>query len=145
MFKGFQVATQKLKKNLNMNLNMAIIHIYRTFKFSSSSKLQMSFCLKRKLRSSKFSTTFMLKVFHMSIGNFESNPTQTHSPSLSLYSLCSLSFLLVCSFASSMAEQGCLHHLRPPTTAPRHPCPDSRVPTVARRQSDAAELPHARR
>ena len=44
VFKEFQVATQRLKKNLNLKLNRAIIHIHRTFKFNSSYKLQMSFC-----------------------------------------------------------------------------------------------------
>ena len=145
MFKDFRVATQKLKKNLNMNLNRAIIYIYRTFKFSSSSKLQMSFFLKRKLWSSKFSTTFVLKVFHVSIGNFEKIWVKLGPNPFSLPSLSTLSVLSPFSSSAPLlppwqSKAACATWGR---LRPRH---DIRAPTASSRRSlgDNQTLPSSR-
>ena len=54
MFKYFQVSIQKVKKNLNLNWNMAIMHNHTEFKFNFQTKYQKKFSLKQKLKISKF-------------------------------------------------------------------------------------------
>ena len=73
MFKYFQVSIQKVKKNLNLNLNMAIMHNHPEFKFNFQTKPQMKFCLKQKLKISKFWTTFVFKSFSFEAKNKEKN------------------------------------------------------------------------
>ena len=63
MFKYFQVFIQKVKKILNLNWNMAIMHNHTEFKFNFQTKYQKKFSLKQKLKISKFWTTFIFKSF----------------------------------------------------------------------------------
>ena len=73
MFKYFQVSIQKSEEKFKLNWNMAIMHNHPEFKFNFQTKSQRKFCLKQKLKISKFLTTFVFKSFSFEAMKIEKN------------------------------------------------------------------------